>query len=87
MPNAIHLCKISFKGQVTIPKTIRKNLNVDPGDYIFFLREGNKTVLKKAKLSVAEEFDKLTFMIDKKVKELGIKDRDIKEAIKWARRK
>ena len=87
MPETTHLCKISFKGQVTIPKEIRKDLNATPGDYIFFTQEGGKTVLKKAKLSVAEEFDKLTTTIDERLKKLGIKDNDIKKAIKWARRK
>ena len=87
MPNTAHLSKISFKGQVTIPKMIRRDLNAEPGDYIFFIREGNKTVLKKAKLSVAEEFDKLTSTVDEKVKKLKIKDNDIKKAVKWARRK
>ena len=87
MPETAHLCKISFKGQVTIPKEIREDLNAAPGDYVFFTREGNETVLKKAKLSTAEEFDKLTSTIDERLKQLGIKDNDIKKAIKWARRK
>ena len=87
MPNTAHLSKISFKGQVTIPKEVRANLNAKPGDYIFFVREGNKTVLKKAKLTVAEEFDKLTSTIDERSKDLKIKDNDIEKAIKWARRK
>ena len=87
MPETTHLCKVSFKGQVTIPKEIREDMNTAPGDYVFFTREGNETVLKKAKLSAAEEFDKLTSTIDEKPKQLGIKDNDIKKAIKWARRK
>lgn len=87
MANTTHLSKISFKGQVTIPKMIRRDLNAGPGDYIFFIREGNKTVLKKAKLTVAEEFDKLTSTIDERAKDLKIKDNDIEKAIKWARRK
>ena len=87
MASTTYLSKISLKGQVTIPKEIRANLKAKPGDYVFFVQEGNKTVLKKAKLSVAEEFDKLTSMIDERLKKLKVKDSDIQKAIKWARRK
>jgi len=43
--------------------------------------------LKKARISPEEEFNKLVAVLDKKVKQLGIKDKDIEDAVKWTRQK
>lgn len=40
---------ITVKGQVTIPKEIRKALGLSPGDRVVFEKEGNTIVLKSAK--------------------------------------
>ncbi len=40
---------ITVKGQVTIPKEIRKALGLRPGDRVVFEKEGNTIVLKSAK--------------------------------------
>lgn len=79
--------RISFKGQVTIPKKIRARLGIGTGDFVFFKEQGEEVVLKKVKLSPEEEFNQLVEVLDKKVKKLGITDKDIEEAIKWARKK
>jgi antitoxin PrlF len=39
------MAKISAKGQITIPKEIRKALGVEPGDRLAFSIEGGKTVV------------------------------------------
>jgi len=79
--------KVSFKGQITIPKELREKLGIEPGDFVLFTEEGKKVVLKKAKISPEEEFNKLVSVLDKKVKQLGIKDKDIEDAVKWTRQK
>lgn len=79
--------KVSFKGQITIPKELRKKLEIKPGDFVIFAEEGKKVVLKKARISPEKEFNKLVAVLDKKVKQLGIKDKDIEDAVKWARQK
>ena len=79
--------RVSFKGQITIPKKVRDKLRIAPGDFILFEERGEEVVLKKARLSPVEEFDKLVAVLDKKVKKLGIADEDIEEAIKWARQR
>jgi len=79
--------RVSFKGQITIPKKVRDKLRIAPGDFILFEERGEEVVLKKARLSPIEEFDRLVAVLDKKVKKLGIADEDIEEAIKWARRR
>lgn len=79
--------KVSFKGQITIPKKIRQKLGIEPGDFILFAQEGKRVVLKKARVSPEEEFNKLVSTLDKKVKQLGITDKEIEDAVTWARQK
>ncbi len=79
--------KVSLKGQITIPKKIRNKLGVAPGDFVLFTEEKGAVVLKKARVSPEEEFNKLVATLDKKIKKLGITDQDIEDAIKWSRKK
>lgn len=39
---------ITTKGQVTIPKEIREELGLQPGDKVIFRKEGDNVVLKPA---------------------------------------
>ena len=41
--------KITSKGQITLPKEVRKLLNVQEGNVIVFERENDKMVIKSAK--------------------------------------
>lgn len=41
--------KITSKGQITLPKEVRKLLNVQEGNIIVFERENDKMVIKSAK--------------------------------------
>lgn len=78
--------RVTFKGQVTIPKQVRDFLKIKPGDFVFFSLDKDIAVVKKAKLSPEKEFNSLLSMIDERVKKLGINDKDIEDAIKWARK-
>lgn len=40
--------KISKKGQVTLPKTVRVILEVEPGDTIVFILRENEVIMRKA---------------------------------------
>jgi len=79
--------RVSFKGQITIPKKVRNKLKIAPGDFVLFEEKKDEVVLKKAMLSPEEDFNKLVAVLDKKVKKLGITDKDIEDAIRWARQK
>jgi antitoxin PrlF len=39
--------KITSKGQITLPKEVRKRLGIGPGDEIEFLEEDGRYLLKK----------------------------------------
>ncbi|MEE9118958.1 MAG: AbrB/MazE/SpoVT family DNA-binding domain-containing protein [Calditrichia bacterium] len=41
--------KVTTKGQVTIPKKIREKLNIQPSDFVLFVRKGNEVVIKPAR--------------------------------------
>jgi AbrB family looped-hinge helix DNA binding protein len=41
------LLKVTRKGQITLPKKYRDMLNIEEGDIIYALLEGNKIVLMK----------------------------------------
>lgn len=46
--------RVSEKGQVTIPRGVRRSLGINPGDGIVFeVREGEATIRKLPKLDVA----------------------------------
>lgn len=41
--------RITIKGQVTIPKTLRTKLNLKAGDQVLFISKGEDVILKPAK--------------------------------------
>jgi antitoxin PrlF len=48
--------KITFKGQVTIPKEIREALTIEQGDTVVFQVEGDHAILKPLKKKSLREF-------------------------------
>lgn len=47
--NLLALAKLTSKGQVTVPKSIRAKLNLNEGDFVVFCEDENKDfkILKK----------------------------------------
>jgi AbrB family looped-hinge helix DNA binding protein len=41
--------KVTSKGQITLPKEVRRLLNIDKGSVVFFEKKDDKIVLKTAK--------------------------------------
>ena len=82
------LVKMSPKGQLVVPQEIRKKEGFEPGDRFvpFEIKEG--ILFKKVKMpNLKNEFKKLSEEIQKKFRDYNIKESDVKEAIRWARRK
>jgi antitoxin PrlF len=85
MPEQIEdVIKVSPKGQIVIPKEIRKKIGVKSGEKLLVLtRDGDILLRKTQETSIVEMAKK----IDKATKEEQINvDTIIDEAIKWARR-
>jgi len=73
--------KMSSKGQVVIPETIRKRLNLRAGSQFVVVGENDVVILKTISPPAMEDFDRLIAYTRKKVKQAGIKPSDITAAI------
>lgn len=82
------LVKMSPKGQLVVPKTIRTREKFRPSDRFvaFGIKDG--VLFKKVEIpDVKIELESLTKEISKQFKERKVKKKDVKEAVKWARKK
>ena len=83
MPTAI--TKVSAKGQIVIPKDLRERLNLREGDTLLVYSTDSMLVIRK----VAKQESILSIIAEpvrKKIKQLGIRRKDVRKAIERARR-
>jgi bifunctional DNA-binding transcriptional regulator/antitoxin component of YhaV-PrlF toxin-antitoxin module len=77
------LCKRTYKNQITIPKKVMEKF--DGVEYFEArIREGS-IVLEPVEVKPLEE-NRLT-KARKKIAELGLTERDVEDAVAWARKK
>ena len=74
--------KMSSKGQVVIPESIRKRLGLQAGDQFVVVGEKDVVILKALRSPSMREFDALISKARKQAKQAGMKRSDIKKAIK-----
>lgn len=79
--------RMSSKGQVVIPESIRKQLNLQEGAQFLVLGEGDVVVLKVVNLPDKSQFDELIKQARQQAKEAGLTEEDVKSAIAKARGK
>ncbi len=76
--------KVSSKGQIVIPREIRKRLGVKGGEKLLVLTCGGDIVLRKTKNM---SLDEVAERIEKVTREEGIDvDKLVAEAVEWARK-
>ncbi|NIP62213.1 MAG: AbrB/MazE/SpoVT family DNA-binding domain-containing protein [Nitrosopumilaceae archaeon] len=46
--NVLGMSTITYKFQITIPKKVREKYNLEEGDSIMFVEDGNSVYLKKS---------------------------------------
>ena len=79
----VELAKITSKGQITIPISIRKLLGVKDGDKVLFLQEGNRVVMMNASVNALLEAQK---DFQGEAEKLGIQDeQDVVNLVKEIR--
>mgnify|MGYP000419338123 FL=1 len=79
----MELAKITSKGQITIPASIRKLLGVKDGDKVLFVQEGNRVVMMNASVNALLEVQKA---LQGMAQELGVKDeQDVVDMVKEVR--
>jgi bifunctional DNA-binding transcriptional regulator/antitoxin component of YhaV-PrlF toxin-antitoxin module len=82
------LVKMSPKGQLVVPLEIREQENFQPGDRFVAFPTKEGVLFKKIRIpDIKAEFDKVSMEITTHFKKHKIAKKDVKEAIKWARKK
>ena len=79
--------KLSSKGQVVIPKSIRKRLHLKTGAQFVVVAEKDVVILKSISAPTLDEFDGLIAKARKSAKKAGLKKADIKNTIAKVRSK
>ena len=82
------LVKMSPKGQLVVPQEIREKEGFSAGDRFmpFQIKEG--ILFKRVKIpNIKMEFENLSKEIQKQLQDRRIKEREVKEAIKWVRKR
>jgi len=79
--------QLSSKGQVVIPKQIRKKLKLKTGSKFVVVGEKGIVVLKEITPPAMAEFDSLITEARKQARTAGLKRGDITQAIKKVRTK
>ena len=77
--------RMSSKGQIVIPETIRKRLNLQPGAQFIVVGQDDVVILKAITTPGMESFDKLIKEARRQAKLAGLKRRDIPDAVSKAR--
>ncbi len=82
------LVKMSPKGQLVVPREIRERERLRPSDRFIALEIKGGVLFKKVKIpNVNIEFSSLSREIAEHFKKRKIEEKNVEEAIKWARQK
>lgn len=84
----IELVKMSPKGQLVVPQMIRKEQRFKPSDrFVPFSVKGG-ILFKKVKMpNVKVEFTSLARDIEEQFRKQKVTEKDVDEAVKWARKR
>ncbi|MBA3073195.1 MAG: AbrB/MazE/SpoVT family DNA-binding domain-containing protein [Anaerolineae bacterium] len=77
--------RMSSKGQIVIPESIRKQMNLIEGTQFVVVGENGVVMLKTIEAPVISDFDDLIQKVRTQAKAAGLKQSDISNAIKKAR--
>ena len=77
--------RMSSKGQVVIPESIRKQLDLKEGVQFLVLCEDDVVILKVVNPPDKNEFDALLKKARQQAKEAGLKQKDVTAAVARAR--
>ena len=77
--------KMTSKGQVVIPETVRTKLGLHTGDQFVVVGNNDVVILKTIRTPSLKEFDGLIAKARKQARTAGMKSSDIKNAVKTVR--
>lgn len=83
----IEITSISSRGQVVIPQSLRDRLKIHEGEKFVIIGEDNTIVLKKLEMPSFSGIDKLLKKTREFAKQKELKETDVEESIREARKK
>ena len=83
----IEITSVSSRGQVVIPQSLRDKLKIHEGEKFVIVGEDNTIVLKKLEMPSFSGIDKLLKKTREFAKQKGLKETDVEESIREARKK
>jgi AbrB family looped-hinge helix DNA binding protein len=78
--------RMSSKGQVVIPETIRKTLHLQAGSQFLVLGEDDVVILKSITAPSPKEFDRMVGKARKQARKAGLKRTDIAACVAKVRK-
>lgn len=85
MPTTVATTKMSSRGQVVIPESIRKQLGLEAGAQFVVLGQDDVVMLKLISPPSMKEYRELQRRLRKQTREAGLKRTDIDRAVKKVR--
>lgn len=82
----IELTRISEKGQIVIPSSLRKDMGIKRSDQFMIFGEDGTVILKKIEtLAIKKTFDEIAKPLREAAKQVGLTKADLQKAIKDVR--
>ncbi len=82
----VELAKISEKGQIVIPSSLRRDMRINKSDQFLILGEGNTIILKKVeKSAMKKSFDEIARPLQRSAQQLGLTKKDLEKTIRNVR--
>jgi AbrB family looped-hinge helix DNA binding protein len=85
MGSDIEFVKMSDKGQLVVPQDIRESLNLNPGERFVAFPIDDGVVFNRVEMPKMD-FEALAKDVARQFRKNKVRPRDVKEAIKWAKR-
>ena len=77
--------KMSSKGQIVVPKQLRKLLGLNEGEIFAIFGDNDTIILKRIEMPSKDEFESLLQWGQKYAKKKGIKRKDVMKAVEDVR--
>ena len=83
----VELTRISEKGQVVIPSSLRREMGIKKSDQFMVFGEDGTVILKRIeKPAIKKTFEEIAKPLQKAAKQAGLTKEDVKRAIKDVRK-
>ncbi len=79
------IVKMSPKGQLVVPKAIRRKAGFEPSDRFIAMPVEDGVIFKKIDIDVEEEYEKLSRQVQERFDRMGIDEDEVEDAVEWAR--